>query len=284
VAGGLGFDTGLAALLSNTAYWLACRRSIRSYTGQYQASVSYEQNLQYLNAVLGIQAVCLGLWAFLFGVVLVSRFVPFDVYTIADRSVDIIWLAFSTIPYFLGYVAIRQPEIFKLRLAEPVLLEMEHAPATSTTQVSSPAEAVAPPAPGLPEAPLIPNETGEAAPPPAKAAPLPDLAPLRETVARYMAQHAPYTNPSLTIHELAAGLQMPPHLLSKVINEGFGKNFFDFVNSYRVEAFKQRMDDPRSRQFTLLSLAFEVGFNSKTAFNRAFKKQTDQTPREYFTP
>nr|WP_231403018.1 AraC family transcriptional regulator [Hymenobacter guriensis] len=98
-----------------------------------------------------------------------------------------------------------------------------------------------------------------------------------------MRHHKPYLNPSLTIHELAGGLQLPPHVLSKVINEGFGQNFFDFVNAYRVEEFKQLMTTPRAQQYTLLALALEVGFNSKSAFNRAFKKQTDQTPREYFS-
>ncbi|GAA4355266.1 hypothetical protein GCM10023185_17940 [Hymenobacter saemangeumensis] len=275
---GVLLGAGLAALLSNAAYWLASRRSIEAYTRQYQASVSFEQNLSYLKAVLGIQAVCLGLWAFLFGVVLASRFVAFDVYTIADRNVDIIWLAFSTIPYFLGYVAIHQPEIFKLRLepAAPALAtvpELEPVPAKPEPGSMEPAPSPVPYA--------VPQEPAPRAA--ARPAPLPDLDAQVQAVAAYMAQHRPYTNPSLTIHELAAGLQLPPHVLSRVINEGFGKNFFDFVNSYRVEALKQRMDDPRARQFTLLSLAFEVGFNSKTAFNRAFKKQTDQTPREYFS-
>jgi len=263
---GVLLGAGLLALLGNAAYWLACRRLLRTYTRQYQASVSYEQNLSYLSVVLGIQAVCLGLWAFLYGVVLTSRFVSFDVYTLADRSVDAIWLAFSAIPYFLGYVAIRQPEIFKLRVL-PAALPPTAEPALAIEK----AESI--------ESNAAPLSSG---PPPAKATPLPELAQLQETVARHMQQHAPYTNPSLTIHELAAGLQLPPHVLSRVINEGFGRNFFDFVNGYRIEALKQRMDDPRARQFTLLSLAFEVGFNSKTAFNRAFKKHTDQTPREYF--
>ena len=110
-----------------------------------------------------------------------------------------------------------------------------------------------------------------------------DLPAAQATVAGYVRQHKPYLNPNLTIHELAAGLQLPPYVLSRVINEGFGQNFFDFINAYRVEEFKQLMAAPQARQYTLLALALEVGFNSKTAFNRAFKKQTEQTPREYFS-
>ncbi|MCP2871831.1 AraC family transcriptional regulator, partial [Salmonella enterica subsp. enterica serovar Typhimurium] len=54
------------------------------------------------------------------------------------------------------------------------------------------------------------------------------------------------------------------------------------INSYRVDEFKLRVEDPAYRNFTLLSIAYEVGFNSKSAFNRSFKKITGKTPREYF--
>ena len=270
---GVLLGTGLLALLHNGAYWLAGWRTVQAYTRQYEASASRAQNLRYLGTVLGIQAVCLALWAFLFGVVLASGFAAFDVYTLADRSEDAIWLAFSTLPYFLGFVAIHQPEIFKL-------LPAPAAPAPN----SLPAEPAASAAPAGAE--LLPLAGGSAAlPRPAapKAAPaLPDLPALQASLSSYMQQHKPYTNPGLTIHELAAGLKLPPHVLSKVINEGFGKNFFDFVNAYRVEEFKLLMSEPQARQYTLLALALEVGFNSKSSFNRAFKKQTDQTPREYF--
>ncbi|MBG8553707.1 helix-turn-helix domain-containing protein [Hymenobacter guriensis] len=268
--------TGLAALLTNLGYWLACRRAIRAYTRQYEASVSYAQNLRYLSTVLGIQAVCLGLWGFLFGVVVASRWVAFDVYTLAARNLNLIWLVFSTLPYFLGYVVLHQPQIFRLvpAPAEPKLAP-EVAPILSPTAAVQRSEVSATkvPAMELPAAPRPPRPAGATL----------GLAAAQAAVTTYMRHHKPYLNPSLTIHELAGGLQLPPHVLSKVINEGFGQNFFDFVNAYRVEEFKQLMTTPRAQQYTLLALALEVGFNSKSAFNRAFKKQTDQTPREYFS-
>ena len=61
-----------------------------------------------------------------------------------------------------------------------------------------------------------------------------------------------------------------------------GVNFFDFINGYRIEEFKKLVRDPRYKNQTFLAIAFEVGFNSKTAFNRSFKKMTNQTPRDYF--
>ncbi|RSK47585.1 helix-turn-helix domain-containing protein [Hymenobacter rigui] len=261
--------TGAAAWLSNGAYWLACRRILRAYTRQYESSASYEQSLQYLGTVLGIQAACLILWGFLFGLVLASRWVPFDVDALAARNVELIWLTFSTLPYVLGYVAIRQPEIFKL------------VPATPANGPDVPAAQPVPEAPS----PTLPPPTPVAAPRPGPARPplALDQPALLATVTAYMQEHKPYLNPSLTIHELATGLKLPPHVLSKVINEGFGKNFFDFINAYRIEEFKAVMATPRAQQYSLLGVALEVGFNSKTAFNRAFKKQTDQTPRQYFS-
>ena len=268
--------TGLVALLTNAAYWLAGRRVIRAYTRQYEASVSHAQNLRYLTAVLGIQAGCLVLWGFLFGAVLASRWAVFDVYTLVARNEALIRLVFSTLPYFLGYVVLHQPEIFRLvpALAAPGTLPAVAEAAGAPVSVPLPVEAdlvgVSVPEP-------MPAVPGPARPPGSL-----DL-PAALAVAGYMRQHKPYLNPSLTIHELATGLKLPPHVLSKVINEGFGQNFFDLINGYRVDEFKQAMAAPQARQYTLLALALEVGFNSKTAFNRAFKKQTDQTPRGYFS-
>jgi AraC-like DNA-binding protein len=69
--------------------------------------------------------------------------------------------------------------------------------------------------------------------------------------------------------------------LSEVINVGFHKNFNDFVNMYRVEAFKRMLLEDRQKQLSLLGMAFECGFNSKATFNRVFKKLTSTSPTEY---
>ncbi|GAA4466225.1 hypothetical protein GCM10023189_47920 [Nibrella saemangeumensis] len=258
------YASGLLGLLFNAGYWLICRRTIQEYKARYQTSISYEQNLQYFNTVLIIQAVCLVLWLFTFILVSLEKFFGFDIAMIAERSVDIIWLAFSTITYFLGYFAIHQPEIFKLRSLQPVKLFNQPEP----SPVLEPA----------PDEPLASTEVQ-----PEERSLGEDLLPLKQQVELYMKRYKPYTNPSLTINEMANRLKLQPHVLSKVINEGFQKNFFDFINHYRVEELKKRMEDPRYKNYTLLSQAFDVGFNSKTSFNRAFKKITNQTPSEYFS-
>ena len=90
-----------------------------------------------------------------------------------------------------------------------------------------------------------------------------------------------YKKNELSLRELALELDMPPNHLSQIINEKTGKNFYDFVNTFRLEAFKQRVQQQHHQEFTLLALAYECGFNSKSSFNRYFKKHTGQTPSEF---
>ncbi len=91
----------------------------------------------------------------------------------------------------------------------------------------------------------------------------------------------PYLEKELTLYNLAERLQVQPNHLSQVINSLEGKNFFDFINMYRVEAAKEKILLNHYQNLTLLGIAFESGFNSKASFNRAFKKLTGQTPTEY---
>ena len=97
-----------------------------------------------------------------------------------------------------------------------------------------------------------------------------------------MSEEELFKNNELLINDLAAKLDIHPNYLSQVINEKEGKNFYEFVNSYRLKEFKRLIALPEYKRFTLLSVAFECGFNSKSSFNRYFKKETGQTPSQYF--
>jgi len=97
----------------------------------------------------------------------------------------------------------------------------------------------------------------------------------------FMETEKPFLETTLNLQSLALMLNMKPHFLSMVINQMGGRNFFDFVNLYRINEFKEQVLDPSNQHYTLLSIAFSCGFNSKTAFNRAFKNLTGQTPSEY---
>ena len=90
-----------------------------------------------------------------------------------------------------------------------------------------------------------------------------------------------YTNPELSLNELALKLNIPPNYLSQIINEKCGKTFYDYINECRVEEFKKRIILPENRQFTLMTVAYACGFNSKSSFNRYFKKITELTPSQY---
>lgn len=100
-------------------------------------------------------------------------------------------------------------------------------------------------------------------------------------VKQTMEKEKPYLDPTLTIHQLANQTNLTPHLLSKVIHKSFNKNFFEYINGYRIDEFKRVATLTKYKNFTLLAIAFECGFNSKSAFNRIFKEQTGMTPGEF---
>ena len=205
---------------------------------------SFEENVQYLNTVLTIKSLVLCVWAFTFCAAIAGRMTNWDSTWVEETSTDVIWLVFSSVTYCLGYFAMNQPELFKL--PEESLDEDHPLETLGNTE-----------------------DTKE------------DISPMKNKLGDMMAKEQPFLNPKLTLAELADMMDTTPHNLSKIINEGFGKNFFDFVNTYRVEEFKKMIQQNAHKKQTLLAIALEVGFNSKTAFNRSFKKLTDMTPGKY---
>jgi AraC-like DNA-binding protein len=108
-----------------------------------------------------------------------------------------------------------------------------------------------------------------------------DVERYRGRLAELMLEERPYTDASLRLEDLAALMEMPPHHLSQVINQGFGERFNDLVNRYRVQEAMRLLSAPGRRSESLLSIAFEVGFNNKTTFNQAFKKFAGTTPSRF---
>jgi AraC-like DNA-binding protein len=147
--------------------------------------------------------------------------------------------------YAISYAAIRTPELFQV---QP---ELELHPKTEKTETFS-----------------LPPRNGNKFPE------------LRENLVTYMDRHKPYLKSDLKISELADSLSVPYYQLSQLINDEFGVNFYDFVNTYRVEEAKKLLVED-VRNYKILAIAYEVGFNSKATFNRVFKKITDLTPSEY---
>lgn len=108
-----------------------------------------------------------------------------------------------------------------------------------------------------------------------------DLTGQRTKLLALMDAEKPYLEPELSLADLARRLHTNPVVLSQVINAGIGRNFNDFVNTYRVDEFKRQVVDPANAHLSLLGVALDCGFNSKATFNRAFRKFTGQSPREF---
>ncbi len=98
---------------------------------------------------------------------------------------------------------------------------------------------------------------------------------------KYMTEEHPYLNPELTMSQLAEGMKLPRHYITEILREEMNKNFFVMVNDYRVEAVKLLLQDYQCEHKSLLSIALECGFNSKSSFNALFKQYTGYTPSEY---
>jgi len=97
----------------------------------------------------------------------------------------------------------------------------------------------------------------------------------------YMVKDKPHLASELTLAQLSEKVNIPAHYLSQIINEKLDCNFLDFVNSYRVEEAKRKLKDAKYSHYTILSIAYDAGFNAKSTFYAAFKKHAGMTPSQY---
>jgi AraC-like DNA-binding protein len=104
---------------------------------------------------------------------------------------------------------------------------------------------------------------------------------LKRILLEYMDNQKPYRDFDLTLTSLAKQVKMNRNQLSEVINNSIGCSFYDFINRYRVDDVKQMLTLPSYKNYTLLAIAYEAGFPSKSTFNSIFKKFTGLTPSEY---
>ena len=108
-----------------------------------------------------------------------------------------------------------------------------------------------------------------------------DIQQQKTQILQYFDTEQPYLEADFNMQQLSDVLNIPTRELSQVINEGFQKNFFTLVNSYRIEAVKKRIQSNDFSHLTLLAIGLSCGFNSKTTFNTVFKKMTGQTPSQF---
>jgi AraC-like DNA-binding protein len=170
----------------------------------------------------------------------------------------------------IGYYGFRQTTVFtapaRLQPQPPAAPRPEGPPVAETPSASIPETDPAPtPGPKYHRSGLDPERSRQYA----------------ERLTQYMAEAKPFAEPELSLDDLSGRLALSPNQLSQVINEQLGKNFWDFVNEYRIREVEAQFRRGVHRQQTLLAIALDAGFNSKASFNRAFKKFTGQTPSEY---
>lgn len=103
---------------------------------------------------------------------------------------------------------------------------------------------------------------------------------IQDKILHYFEQHRIYLNPDLNMDMLSKALNTPKYQLTEVLNTTIGKNFFQFVNAYRVEAVKQMLTDPKNK-FSIEAIGYECGFSSKSSFYKEFKRITGMTPVIY---
>ncbi|MEJ2618370.1 MAG: helix-turn-helix domain-containing protein, partial [Ignavibacteriaceae bacterium] len=97
----------------------------------------------------------------------------------------------------------------------------------------------------------------------------------------YIESNRAYLNPNISLLDLSSSLNINSKFISQTINEKFNQNFFEFINSYRIKYAKELMKDSERKERRILEILYESGFNSKSAFNNAFKKFTGLTPSQY---
>lgn len=108
-----------------------------------------------------------------------------------------------------------------------------------------------------------------------------EIAEYSSRIDQLMAKDKLYLDPLLKLEDVATKLILPEKLVSNLVNQHIGKNFNDFINSYRVEEALKKLADPMLSHFTIAALAFDCGFNSLATFQRCFKQFTGLTPSQY---
>jgi len=167
-------------------------------------------------------------------------------------------IALAVLVYGIGYMGLRQPEVFRYQTAEfPVQKrEVESTPTAAEPDTSRSRYERS----GLSDAEAVQ---------------------LKKTLVAMMEREQLWKESELTLPDLASRVNSTPHKLSLVLNSQIGQTFYDFVNGYRVREVQRRIKSGDARSLKMLALAMDAGFASKSAFNEVFKKHTSQTPSAF---
>jgi AraC-like DNA-binding protein len=104
---------------------------------------------------------------------------------------------------------------------------------------------------------------------------------IKEKLAYIMTNQKPYLEPNVTLESLSGRIGIAPRKVSQVINESYRQNFFDYINSYRIDTAQEILSESKDLKLTVLEAMYQSGFNSKSSFNTIFKQKTGMTPTAY---
>ncbi|MFB9055700.1 helix-turn-helix domain-containing protein [Mariniflexile ostreae] len=227
--------------LSGPLYFLLAHREYRKIKGSILEFSSRDINLDWLGKLITIFGI---VWTLLIIIAVIHH--VFHFFSMVFCT-DGLFLSLSVFIILIGYYGLKQQEVF---ISFPVEEPEEPVDVNKIKYASSRLD-----------------DTG--------------LQKCFNRIQRYMVAQKPYLDPDLTLPKLAKDLNVPAHHLSQVINEMHGKNFFDFINQFRVDEVKRKIRDSKFKKYSLLGIALESGFNSKSAFNRVFKNLNGTTPSEF---
>ena len=231
--------------VSITAYSVATFVVISRHQKRLKELVSYSSGKITLQWLLGLSITFYTGYVVMFifgGIDIMTGFMPFDPYEIS-------FIGLTLLTFLFGVFGFQQPGIFE----EVVRYHPESNPTEEDDQKKYQRS-------GLKQE---------------------DVADYVNKIRKYMVIEKPYLNRELTIYDLSDQLKISRHILSEVINEHIGKNFYNLVNDYRVNEVKERMKSEDLQVITILGIAYDSGFNSKSSFNTIFKEKTGKTPSEY---
>jgi len=236
---------GFSFFLSITAYSIATFVVIHRHQQNLKTMISYSSAKVTLQWLIGLSVTFYVTYVlvFIFGAIdILINFMPFDPYEIS-------FIGLTIFAFLYGFFGFNQPSVFEEIASHRGLIPEELTPENGKYERSG----------------LKKKEAEE----------------IRMKILDYMEKDKPFLDRQLTINDVAAELKIPRHFITEVINQHLGKNFYYLINEYRVEEVKNRLKDPEYRNLTILAIAYDSGFNSKSAFNTIFKDLTGQTPSQY---
>jgi AraC-like DNA-binding protein len=239
---------GITFFMSITAYSVATFTVIHRHQKRLKQLLSYSSEKITLQWLLGLSITFYTGYVIMFifgGIDILVGFMPFDPYELS-------FISLTLLTFLFGVFGFHQPGIFEEEVRYKDHLELlEIEPDTIKYQRS-----------GLKQE---------------------DVADLVNKIKKYMVIEKPYLNRELSIYDLSDQLKISRHILSEVINEYMGMNFYTLVNEYRVNEVKERLMSDKFKHLTILAIAYDSGFNSKSSFNTIFKEKTGMTPSEYLS-